>query len=1098
MTATNPVLAGMHFTYPDQIGQRKGEGGRRLKGQRRRSSPGEPLVTVITVCFNSARTLEQCILSVLGQSYPNIEYIVVDAASSDGTKEILDRHAEHIDYFVSEPDRGLYHAMNKGIALASGDYILMLNSDDWYPQLAVSRLVEAQQQSGADFVSALAQHVDEAGRPTQILRSMPYDASVRFRMPLRHETMLVPAAAYNKVGGYDESYRIIADFKLVTTLFDAGLSHHEVPEALMFFRNTGVSSLQKDLLFAERERLIKEQFPFLASEDTKLLRELARVTPQDVERLARTYRAQARFIETLKAYYSDQRQHRRTADWQQHAMHWEPEDKEEDVRPKVSVILPFFKAEKTLHASIQSVLAQTLADIELICVNDESPDGSQAIVDEYRSRDDRVVALFNAKNLGLGASRNHGIRRARGEYIFHLDPDDTLPPDSLEALYTLAIRYGSDMTSGAFMHEQSMFGHSRTKSSRRGLKAGDPHVINTTLREMPSLLRSTEGHWSYLYRSEFAKRVLYPTDLKMGQDSIFIVEALVAAKSVSLTDVVVYHYHANADSAMNTFTFRKFMDALEWRRRAWHVLKDAGLQPIGDRLLQAYWADIFFQNLAATVTREQVAEFFTSFRRAMGEAGIKDRPTCTSAPFLQKLFPLILRGQDEQALALLKENLPAAPPKADKVQQEDPEGLRIATFVSRDSGGAATGTLRRVAALRRHGINAHIHALVVNSQLPYVHRVVPQLPDINNDDPIAVWNEVRLRAVSPVHKVPGYRAAELFSLPDSVIDFRDLRAVFDNADVVHMHWVMGMFDYERAGEVLADKPMTWTLADMNAFTGGCHYSEGCEEFKRECQACPLLGGESDLAHNAWRKKKAAYAELKHLHIICPSRWMADMARASSLLGDKPVHYIPNAFPVEIFRPTNKTVARIKLGLPLSKRLFLFGAENLQNKRKGGEVLVQLFDHLKLAGKLDNIEVVVFGKNAIQLPVRVHSLGHITSDEHLALIYSAVDAFLFPSLEDNAPLTVGEALLCGTPVVAFPVGNVPDLVAHKKTGYIARYMDTPDFALGVEWVLDATPTEALQRSLGCRIDAAGFHNPSLAVRRHLDVYRQAMSTQQSTP
>ena len=184
---------------------------------------------------------------------------------------------------------------------------------------------------------------------------------------------------------------------------------------------------------------------------------------------------------------------------------------------------------------------------------------------------------------------------------------------------------------------------------------------------------------------------------------------------------------------------------------------------------------------------------------------------------------------------------------------------------------------------------------------PYLRKIpAHELEPGGNESPM-IWREILKRAVQPVKQLPGYRARrEFFSLHHSVVDFRRMRATFDATDVVHLHWMVGAFDYDRAGEVLSDKPIVWTLADMNAFTGGCHYAEGCEEYKRECRDCPLLGGTSDAGARSLEGQEAAYAQLRRLHVICPSKWMAERARSSSLLGDRPVHYIPNAFPIDRF------------------------------------------------------------------------------------------------------------------------------------------------------------------------------------------------------
>ena len=1099
--ATNDnCIVGKHLTYPDITGGRKAQGGLRLNKKFKSSLPGIPLISIITVCLNSEKTLEQCIQSVLLQTYSNIEYIVIDGNSTDRTVELIKKYEDVVDYFLSEPDRGLYHALNKGLELATGDYILILNSDDWYEKDCVESLVKAKKYAGTSFVSALAQHVDQAGKPVQVLRSMPYDASLRLRMPLRHETMLLSADIYNTIGPYDESYRIIADFHLTTRLFENGYTHYEIPRPLLNFRNTGVSSVNLDTLFVERKMLIKSQFPFLDPKDEEMFGNLGRLAPHDLENIASKYSHDIQFVRTLKCYFEDRSQNLNQTRWKNYQINWKVITKSQNL-PLISVILPVFNAQETLAACIESVLSQTLRDFELICINDSSPDDSQTIIEQYRLEDLRIISLVNDSNVGLGASRNRGVREAKGTYIFHIDPDDTMPPQALEALYTHAAKHGSDIVKGAYLHEQFLLGQKPKHTERKGLAPNADTIINISLAEMNDLLKTTEGHWSCLYCSQLAKRVPYPIDLKMGQDSIYLVNVMVQAQKVSLISDVVYHYRANSESAMNTFSFQKFNDALEWRRRAWHVLRDRGLQEIGDRLLQVYWGDAFFRNLAHSVTPDQMSEFLGSFREAFSEAGITTL-TLNPSKYLRELFPLILEGREKQALALMlgnpvnkdasdvkNEKMPVRPVRAGN--QLGKSDLKVATLCSMDHGGAGTGTQRRVEALRRNGVDARIFSLVVKSTHPYVERVVPQLPSVDTTQDMLVWREVRERAVLPVKQVPGFCATELFSLTDSVVDFRRMSKCFDDFDVIHLHWVVGMFDFKHAAECLAKKPLIWTLADMNAFTGGCHYSEGCEEYTKQCRVCPLLGGTSDLAHKTWKIKNDVYQQLENMHIVCPSRWMAERVAKSSLLGGKKIHYIPNPYPTERLRLTNKVLARIHLGLPVNKKLLLFGADSLGSYRKGSDLLRKSIDVFAQKKRRMQVEVIVFGNDSIKLPLPVHSLGYISDDEKLALAYSAADAFLFPSREDNAPLTIGESLSCGTPVVAFPVGHVPDIVKHGVTGYIAEYLDANDFATGIEWALNCAKNDEIKREITCRLSACRFHDPLKSVKRHLAVYHMAM-------
>lgn len=1089
-------VVGRHLLVPRCDG-RKSDGGLRTEGRFKASRPGLPLVSIVTVCLNAARTIGQAMASVFGQTYDNIEYIVVDGASTDGTVDMLEAQAAQIDYFVSERDGGLYEAMNKGLGLATGDFVLVLNSDDWYVEEAVARLVRAQGYSGSDFVSSLAQYVDDDGLPVRVMRSIPFDAGMRFRMPLRHETMLLSAALYNRYGPYDTRYRIVADFALAVRLFDAGVTHYEIPEPLLFFRMTGVSSTNTAKLFEERRRLIAEQMPELTASDLDALEEIGTMRPHQVLEIAQRHPDSQRLHESLKALEIDQSRRPDALAWSRAPLDWRPLDAMLG-RPKVSVVLPFHAAEETIGEAIESVLAQTFREFELLCIDDTSRDGSRAIVERFSARDPRVRLLANAANLGHGGSRNRGVDAARGAYVFHLDPDDMLPPGALAGLYAVAIAHRSQMVKGAYDRSQSLHGQAQRRE-RVSLAERLGPLVNTSLACTPELLQTTEGHWSYLWETEFARQVRYPVDLKMGQDSIFMCRALARAKAVTLTDVDAYIYRVNPASAMNSFNYRKFHDALEWRRRAWHVLNDHGFRFVGDRLLTSFWGPEFFSSLAARVSDEQMREFLLLFRRALGEAGL-DAPTAGGPALLGSLLPAIAAGDDVAAMALMRGGAASAATDADRADPPEPgprrngsRPIRVVTLCSLDHGGAGTGSQRRVAALRHAGLDVQIHTLVKKSTHAYVRQITAMRPGIDHADQAAVWRAVQEQAMKPLRKHPGYRASELFSGTASVVDFRQMEPTFRSADVVHLHWVVALLDYEHVEAGLAQRPVVWTLADMNAFTGGCHYSEGCDGYERECRKCPLLGGDSDVAHEAWKLKQAAYARIPNLHIICPSRWMAQRVARSSLLGDRPIHYIPNAFPIDRFAPTNKTVARVRLGLPLHRKLLLFGADSVDNKRKGGIQLRECLERLAASGSAreGDVEVVLFGHRSLDLPLRSHSMGHVADDSRLALIYSAADVYVFPSLEDNAPLTVGEALLCGTPVVAFPVGNVPDVVRHRETGYIARYRDAEDLADGIRWAIEVEARAALRRSLQCRMHAAQMHAPHVAAERHVEVYRQAI-------
>jgi len=303
-----------------------------------------------------------------------------------------------------------------------------------------------------------------------------------------------------------------------------------------------------------------------------------------------------------------------------------------------------------------------------------------------------------------------------------------------------------------------------------------------------------------------------------------------------------------------------------------------------------------------------------------------------------------------------------------------------------------------------------------------------------------------------------------------------------------LHWVAGMLDYPNLDTILGDKPVVWTLHDMNAFTGGCHYSEGCTGYRTSCQDCPLIEAGSSAAHEFWARKREGLSKIRNLHIVCPSQWLADCVKESSLLGDRPVHVIPNVMPVTRFLPTNKVVARLKLGIPVDRNYIVFGADSLANERKGGHILRESLHKLRDLGAADNVEALFFGASGLNVGIPSRNMGYVSDPDWLALIYAAADVFAFPSLEDNAPQTVVEAMLSGTPVVSFPIGNVPELVRHRETGYIARYADVDDFTTGLNWALAGHQSaDGKIRGIEAHLDAFAHHEPDSVIQRHLDLF-----------
>ena len=278
-----------------------------------------------------------------------------------------------------------------------------------------------------------------------------------------------------------------------------------------------------------------------------------------------------------------------------------------------------------------------------------------------------------------------------------------------------------------------------------------------------------------------------------------------------------------------------------------------------------------------------------------------------------------------------------------------------------------------------------------------------------------------------------------------------------NPDLVNLHWIgNGYLKIETLAKLKV--PLVWTLHDMWSFTGGCHYTQNCYLYKESCGACPQLKSNSnwDLSRWIWQRKAKAWKNLD-LTIVTPSLWLAKCASSSSLFRNLRVEVIPYGIDTQIYKPIKRQVARELLNLPQDKQLILFCSSSPGDRRKGFNLLQPALQNLSRKGWQDKIELVILGasqpESQSDLEFKSHYLGYLNDDLSLALVYAAADVFVAPSIQDNLPNTVMEAIACGTPSVAFDIGGMPDMIEHQNNGYLAQPFEIEDLAFGIAWVLE---------------------------------------------
>ncbi|MCX7984581.1 MAG: glycosyltransferase family 4 protein [Bacteroidetes bacterium] len=292
--------------------------------------------------------------------------------------------------------------------------------------------------------------------------------------------------------------------------------------------------------------------------------------------------------------------------------------------------------------------------------------------------------------------------------------------------------------------------------------------------------------------------------------------------------------------------------------------------------------------------------------------------------------------------------------------------------------------------------------------------------------------------------------------------------LIEETDILHLHWInQGFISFNGLHTLFSsNKPIMWTLHDMWPFTGGCHYVGSCTKYRTECNFCPFLRwpSSSDLSQKIFHKKKRLYSSLNPLRtvFVTCSRWLETIARRSALLQHFQITTIPNPIDTSLYHPVEKATARCTLGLPLDKKLILFGAGNIYDPRKGLQHLIKALNILRreLGDNASALEVIFFGKAKHPLnhtiPFKSYSLGVISDEATLINLYNSCDVFVLPSTEDNLPNTVMESLACGTPVVAFNIGGLPELIDHMENGYLAQPFSPEDLAHGLK-VLLTTPS-----------------------------------------
>ncbi|MEH1863694.1 MAG: glycosyltransferase family 4 protein [Nostoc sp.] len=321
---------------------------------------------------------------------------------------------------------------------------------------------------------------------------------------------------------------------------------------------------------------------------------------------------------------------------------------------------------------------------------------------------------------------------------------------------------------------------------------------------------------------------------------------------------------------------------------------------------------------------------------------------------------------------------------------------------------------------------------------------------------------------------------------------------YQEADILNFHNLhTGYFNYLGISSLTERKTAVFTLHDMWSFTGHCAYSYDCDRWKIGCGKCPYLDTYPGIARDStrleWKLKNWVYSR-SNLTIVTPSHWLNEQAK-QSMLNRFPIHHVPYGIDTKAYQPLDSEQCRLLLGIPISKKVLMFGAENLKDSRKGGDLLLKALENLPESLKAETMLVTIGdGGEVISEAVRMPglNLGYVNSDRLKSIAYSAADLFIFPTRADNLPLVLQESMACATPIVSFKIGGVPDLVRPDITGYLATPEDAQDLSNGIVELLE-DKQQRHRLSKNCRAIALEEYSLELQAQRYIELYSQILST-----
>jgi glycosyltransferase involved in cell wall biosynthesis len=418
--------------------------------------------------------------------------------------------------------------------------------------------------------------------------------------------------------------------------------------------------------------------------------------------------------------------------------------------------------------------------------------------------------------------------------------------------------------------------------------------------------------------------------------------------------------------------------------------------------------------------------------------------------------------------------------------------MKVLLVNTYDKWGAANSCLRMHNGLLKSGVDSRVLLRYKEKNISFTEVLKPRIQVTSKFQRVKIKFRVILKKRKVLKQKPAsenelflrnrQKGLEAFSFPDSKFDITKSEP-YNDAVIVNLHWVADFLDYSSFFKK-NKKPVVWTLHDMNPFTGGEHYLE--KYLGIDTLGFPLKRHITDEELRIAKKniliKTQALSNVDNLTIVAPSQWLAEEARRSDVFKNFAVFCIPYGLDAEIFKPRGKNYSRDLLGIPKDKKVVLFVADSIDNSRKGFVFLKKALEHVSD----QNLFLCTVGakKNVIETTENILELGAIYDERLMSVAYSAADVFVIPSLMDNLPNTVLESLMCGTPVIGFPVGGIPDMIQDSVNGFITEEISVDSLVKTINKFLN---NPSCFNEIEIRHNALNKYDQKVQSQRYIDLF-----------